>query len=265
VNEAAQYLARAWSTNTRVASIPEFCRPKDRAEGYRVAAELAARYPAPVAGWKIAATSEAGQRHINVSGPLVGRIFADRLLPPGGIVPFVNNSMKVAEGEFAFRLAKDLPPRAHEYSREEVVAATASMHLALEVPDSRYEDFTKVGAAQLIADTACACWLVLGPPVEAEWRGVSLADHRLSGWLNGKKVNEGSGRAALGDPWIALTWAVNEASRYCGGMNAGDFVTIRHHRNLHRSLADRCRRRGADRLWHLRHPLGQNCRLDLWS
>lgn len=223
--EAAEFLSKTWYANTRVPSIPQPCRPKDRAEGYRVAAELSGVRAAPVAGWKIAATSEAGQRHINVEGPLIGRIYADRLLPPGAIVPFVDNVMKVAEGEFAFRLARDMPPREAEYTRDEVMAATASLHLSLEVPDSRYEDFTKVGAAQLIADTACACWLVLGPPVEAEWRGVSLADHRLSGWVNGKKVNDGSGKAALGDPWTALTWAVNEASRYCGGLSAGDFVT----------------------------------------
>jgi 2-keto-4-pentenoate hydratase len=222
---AASTLASNWAGATRVPAIPEDCRPKTRAEGYEAASAMAAVRKATVSGWKIAATSEAGQRHINVDGPLIGRIFADRLLPPGATVPFVNNIMKVAEGEFAFRFGKDLPPRAAEYTREEVVAATASMHLSLEVPDSRYEDFTKVGSAQLIADTACACWLVLGPPVEADWRGVSLADHRLSGWVNGRKVNEGSGKAALGDPWTALTWSVNEASRYCGGVKSGEFVT----------------------------------------
>jgi 2-keto-4-pentenoate hydratase len=43
------------------------------------------------------------------------------------------------------------------------IHAVASLHPAIEVPDSRYDDFTRVGAAQLIADTACACWFVPGP------------------------------------------------------------------------------------------------------
>ena len=34
------------------------------------------------------------------------------------------------------------------------LAAVATLHPAIEVPDSRYDDFTRVGAPQLIADNA---------------------------------------------------------------------------------------------------------------
>ncbi len=53
----------------------------------------------------------------------------------------------------------------------------ASLHPAIEVPDSRFADFTRAGAAQLVADNACAHQFVLGPPTEAEWRGLDLAAH----------------------------------------------------------------------------------------
>jgi 2-keto-4-pentenoate hydratase len=36
---------------------------------------------------------------------------------------------------------------------------------------------------------------------------------------------ETTGQAVLGDPRKALTWFVNEASSYCGGVKAGQFVT----------------------------------------
>ena len=39
---------------------------------------------------------------------------------------------------------------------DEVLAAVATLHPAIEVPDSRFDDFTIVGAPQLIADNACA-------------------------------------------------------------------------------------------------------------
>jgi 2-keto-4-pentenoate hydratase len=103
--------------------------------------------------------------------------------------------------------------------------AVGSLHLSIEVPDSRYADFTKVGAAQLIADTACASWLVLGPAVETPWRHIDLSAHAVKAYRNGGKVAEGTGRAVLGDPRKALAWFVNEASRYCGGVKAGQFVT----------------------------------------
>lgn len=222
---AADMLLRHWAETTRISALPEAVRPETRKEGYAVAAAVARLSGSAVAGWKIAATSQAGQKHINVDGPLIGRILEKRLLTPGAAVPLGDNIMRVAEAEFAFGFARDLPPRLEPYTQEEALAAVGSLHLSIEVPDSRYEDFTTVGAAQLIADTACASWLVLSPPVETPWRDIDLAAHAVTGWRNGKPVAEGTGKAVLGDPRIALTWFVNEASTHCGGVVAGQFVT----------------------------------------
>jgi 2-keto-4-pentenoate hydratase len=223
--KAADILYSNWMATTRIATLPDDCRPASRAEGYDTAAAVARRSGSETAGWKIAATSEAGQRHINVDGPLIGRILKDRLLAPGASITLGDNIMRVAEVEFAFGFGEDLPPRDTQYTVDDVLRAVSSLHLSIEIPDSRYSDFTKVGAAQLIADTACASWLVLGPPVKAAWRDIDLALHAVKGFRNGAVVAEGSGKAALGDPRLAMTWFVNEACRYCGGVEAGQFVT----------------------------------------
>lgn len=223
--EAAAILLDAWRGLRRVEALPETCRPGDRAAGYAVGAALARASGDRVAGWKIAATSAAGQKHINVDGPLAGRILAGRVLAPGARVPLDGNLMKVAEAEFAFAFGRALPARDTPYERDEVLDAVIAMHLSIEVPDSRYEDFTKVGAPSLIADTACASWLVLGPAVEAEWRGIDLSTHTVTAYKNDAEAAVGSGKAVLGDPRIALTWLVNEAARYGGGVEAGQFVT----------------------------------------
>jgi 2-keto-4-pentenoate hydratase len=222
---AADLLLRNWSATTRIAALPETMRPTSRAEGYAAAEAVARRSGSAVAGWKIAATSEAGQKHINVEGPLIGRILRSRLLSPGASVTLGDNVMRVAEAEFAFAFSRGLPAREEPYSEAEALAAVGSLHLSIEVPDSRYQDFTKVGAAQLIADTACASWLVLGPAVDAPWRHLDLSSHGVKALLNGRPAAEGTGKAVLGGPLKALTWFVNEASRYCGGVEAGQFVT----------------------------------------
>ena len=222
---AADVLLQNWATTTRIAELPATMRPKSRGEGYEAADAVARQSGSTVAGWKIAATSEAGQKHINVDGPIIGRILNSRLLAQGASVPLGDNIMRVAEAEFAFGFAKDLPPRAIPYTQDEVLAAVSALHLSIEVPDSRYQDFTKVGAAQLIADTACASWLVLGPAVDRPWHGLDLSVHAVKGLLNGEVKAEGTGKAVLGDPRQALTWFVNEASTYCGGVKAGQFVT----------------------------------------
>lgn len=222
---AAELLLRNWAATTRIPALPDGLKPASRRDGYDAAAEVARRSGSDVAGWKIAATSVAGQKHINVDGPIIGRILTSRMLPQGTAVPLGDNIMRVAEAEFAFGFTRDLPPRAAAYSPEEALAAVGSLHLSIEVPDSRYQDFTKVGAAQLIADTACASWLVLGPAVDRPWRDLDLSAHAVTGLLNGTVAAEGTGKAVLGDPRLALAWFVNEAATYCGGVKAGQFVT----------------------------------------
>jgi 2-keto-4-pentenoate hydratase len=225
MERAGALLLGHWRANTRIDAIPDAIRPMSRSDGYAAGAALARQSGSPVAGWKIAATSAAGQKHINVDGPIIGRILAERLLPPGAAVTLGDNIMKVAEAEFAFSFAQDLPPRAAPYGQDECMAAVAGLHLSIEVPDSRYRDFTSVGAPQLIADTACAAWLVLGPAVDVPWRDIDLSSHVVTGFRNGEKVAEGTGQAVLGDPRKALTWFVNECAAYGGGVKAGQFVT----------------------------------------
>jgi len=132
--------------------------------------------------------------------------------------------MKVAEAEFAFRMGSDLPKRASSYRVDEVLAAVATLHPAIEVPDSRYEDFTRVGAAQLIADVACGCWFVIGPEVQADWRARDLVQHGVSAYRNGALAGQGSGANVLGDPRAALAWIANELCAYGEGLRAGEVV-----------------------------------------
>ena len=224
VRTAAATLWRHWQQLTRLAELPAPCRPATRAEGYSIQAELARQSGENVVGWKIAATSQAGQQHIHVDGPIAGPLLAARALAPGARVPLAGNNMNVAEAEFAFRIGRDLPARAQDYAVEEVLAAVASLHPAIEVPDSRYADFTCVGAPQLIADAACACWFLIGPTVGVDWRARDLVRHGVAAYRNDALAAQGSGANVLGDPRRALAWIANELGRYGAGLRAGDVV-----------------------------------------
>jgi 2-keto-4-pentenoate hydratase len=225
IDAASAFLAAHWREGRHVAALPPELRPGSRAEGYAIQERIEALSAEPLRGWKIAATSAAGQRHINVDGPMAGRLLAERIVPEGEPVSLGANRMRVAEIEFVFRMARDLPPRDAAYAVEEVMAAVASLHLGIEVPDSRFLDFTTVGAAQLIADNACADQFVLGPEVGAIWRSVDLAAHLVQGRTDRGLVHEGLGANVLGDPRLALTWLVNELSRHGTLLGAKQIVT----------------------------------------
>jgi 2-keto-4-pentenoate hydratase len=223
---ASDLLWSCWQSGRRLAGgLPEDVRPKTRDEGYAIQALLERRSNAPVFGWKIAATSRAGQLHIGVDRPMGGRILAEQAFASGAEVPFGSNSMRVAEPEFAFRMARGLEVRASPYTMEEVLQAVESLHPAIEIPDSRYEDFATLGAAQLIADNACAHYFVLGPAAPNHWRALDLVSHKVTVMVLGKREHVGSGAAVLGDPRMALTWLANELSAIATPIQAGQVIT----------------------------------------
>jgi 2-keto-4-pentenoate hydratase len=214
-----------WQAGTVMGGLPPDLKPQTRAEGYAIQAHLETQSPKPLAGWKIAATSLAGQRHIGVDGPIAGRLLAEFLHPDHATVSIAHNRMRVAEPEFAFRFAHGLAPRPEPYSVDEVMAAVGSLHLAIELPDSRYADFAKAGGPSLIAEAACARDLVVGRPVHADWRALDLAKHAVTGIVQGRYARDGSGGNVLGDPRVALAWLVNELSGLGIPVKANELVT----------------------------------------
>lgn len=222
---ASDVLWTHWQRGDRLGALPDGMRPLTLEDGYAIQGCLERRSTAPLAGWKIAATSKAGQAHIAVDGPLAGRLLAERVFESGSRLRFGCNHMRVAEAEFAFRMAVDVSPRRTPYTVDDVLARVATLHPAIEVPDSRYIDFTIVGAAQLIADNACAHEFVLGPSASGAWRSIDLAGHRVTGAVAGKVERDGLGANVLGDPREALAWLVNELSQLGLTLRAGQVVT----------------------------------------
>ena len=158
---ASELLARHWREGRVLDALPTSLRPANREEGYLIQRQIEALSDSPLFGWKIAATSAAGQRHIGLDGPIAGRLLAETVHSDGDLIPFGANRMRVAEAEFAFRMGGDLPPRDRRYEVSEVLDAVSELYLAIEIPDSRFADFVKVGGPQLIADNACAHRFVL--------------------------------------------------------------------------------------------------------
>ncbi len=222
---AAAVLHGAWVDGAKLGALPVALRPRTRAEGYAVQAALVGRIGGAGYGWKIAGTNEAGRRHINVAAPLAGRMLGGWVLAPGQPAPIGGGVLCVAEPEFAFRMACDLPPRAAPYSAREAADAVASLHPAIEVPDTRFADVVAAGEGQLIADLACGWRFLLGASAPERWRGLDLAAHRVSAAVGGAVPAVGEGRNVLGDPRAALAWLVNELSGLGITLRAGEVVT----------------------------------------
>jgi 2-keto-4-pentenoate hydratase len=221
---ASKMLHDHWRAGTKFAGLDDSVRPHDRIEAYAIQGGIEKYSSESLFGWKIAATSEAGQKHINVDGPMAGRILAETVIPDGGAASMAGNEMRVAEPEFAFRMRVDLPARTTPYTVQQVLDAVDTLHPAIEIPDSRFQDFVSAGAAQIIADNACAHLFVLGSPTSADWRALDLVGERPVIMMRGQQFT-GHGKNVLGDPRVALTWLANELRQLGVPLKAGCVVT----------------------------------------
>lgn len=229
-HDAARLLWTCRQSGTVIDALPGALRPADTLAGHAIQAALPDVADRPVVGWKIAATSAAGQAHIQVDAPLPGRILDAFVQPMGATWSLAGNRMRVVEPEFAFCMGAALPPRPLPYAADEVLAAVASLHPAFEVPDSRFADFARAGKAQLVADDACCGRFAFGPAAPAAWRTFDLAAHPVRATVFGadgqvRYTRDGEGRALLGNPLTALTWLANELSSFGIGLRAGDWAS----------------------------------------
>lgn len=223
--DAARQLHECWQLGRVIDVLADPSRPKTPDDGYAVQAALAQLQAETVIGWKIAATAQAGRDHINVDRPLAGRLFPSIVFESGASVSMQNNQMMVAEAEFVFKMGSTLNPQAEPFSEPEVAAAISTLHPGLELPDSRFSDFTGVGTACLIADNACASQFVLGPAAPLPFSSALLGDHPSALLVNGHVVSTGTGADALGGPLTALTWLANTLRNLRIPLKAGQFVT----------------------------------------
>jgi len=224
IQDAVMLLMAARGDHRRLEAFPPACRPATLEEGYAIQEAFTAAWAAPVAGYKIGCVSPETQKVMGTTRPFLGRVFAPTLLRSPAQVPAKAFHIRGMEPEFAFTMARDLPSRAAPYRRDEVADAVAAIHAALEIIDTRWTDWFKVGVASVVADNGANGALVLGPAC-ADWRAIDLPAARGVLRFDGKTIAEGTGSAVMGNPLDALVWAANDLSQRGFGLKAGDAVT----------------------------------------
>ena len=222
---AAELLLAARRDRRPLDGLPAELRPADLDEGYAIQrAFVEGRGVRPV-GYKIGCTSELAQKALGIAEPVVGCALEPEVLQSPASFSASSFLQHFLEPEFAFRLARDLPPRDAPYEQPEVTEAVDLTFPAIEIVASGFgAAWSEVGAAQLIADNSAHALLILGEGRE-DWRGLDLAAQAVSLEIDGALATQGVGANALGHPLRALTWLANDRVRRAEGLKAGDIVT----------------------------------------
>jgi 2-keto-4-pentenoate hydratase len=198
---ATLLLAARKDQTKRIASLPDAVQ-HEVAKSFRIG------------GWKVGAPG---------GNMICGGLPEATIQPSGAALAAATHPLRMVESEVAFRVGTDLPPRATQYSRAEVVAALATMHPVIEVCESRYVEPNDFDLMAQLADTQSHGGLVYGPG-RADWQGVDLAQEHCRQLVNGTINAERTGYP-FGDILRLVEWLANEGSVRAGGLKAGQFVT----------------------------------------
>jgi 2-keto-4-pentenoate hydratase len=173
-----------------------------------------------IVGRKAGLTAKAVQTQLGVDQPDFGVLFEDMRVCDGGTLDPAKTLQPKAEAEIAFVLGADLPDA--DTTVEQVAAAVASVHAAIEIVDSRIADW-KISFADTVADNGSSAFFVLaenGLPLT----GLDLEGAAMEMDVGGKTASTGVGAAALGNPLNAAAWLAQTLARKGEPLKAGDIL-----------------------------------------
>ncbi|GAB7054122.1 fumarylacetoacetate hydrolase family protein [Paenibacillus sp. YK5] len=191
-------------------------------DGYRIQEALIARKLEQgyrVIGPKMGLTSRAKMKQMNVEEPIYGFIF-DYMVVEGDVLRLDELIHPKVEAEIAFVLAADV--QGPGVTAAQVLAATEYVVPALEIIDSRYEDF-QFALPDVVADNASSSRVFIGSgfrsPVglELDLIGVTLS-------INGEWKDAGAGAEVLGHPAESVAMLANMLSRRGQSLKAGQVI-----------------------------------------
>ena len=214
--ETVNLLLDARRTGRTLAGLPAALTPADMTEVYAVQDKLAAVF-GEIGGWKIGAPSPEAT-------PMFAPMPLAWMAPSGSVLSGDRWRYRGMEAEVVFLVGKDLPRRPQPYSREEVLAAMASCHPAIEVLETAFADPTQVAREAMLADLQLHGGFVYGPAFDA-WRQVDFNHETVTLSVDGVVRVERTGSNTSGDLLKLLPWLANEGAARTGGLRAGQWIT----------------------------------------
>lgn len=168
-------------------------------------------------GVKMGLTSRAKMQQVGVDEVLWGRLTDAMRLEEGATLSHGRYVHPRAEPEIAFLLKA---PLTGEVTAFEAMAAVEAIAPAIEIIDSRYENF-KFTLPDVVADNSSSSGFIIGnwfhPDTPIDNLGIILE-------ADGRPVQVGSTAAILGHPVRSLVQAARLVSRAGETLNAGDIV-----------------------------------------
>ena len=187
----------------------------------------------PSLGWKVGATSAVSQEKLGVKAPICGPVFERTIFQSGDKVDLSGfHHQPGLESEFAFTIGLTVRPGGPAMTALTVREMVSTVHVAIELVCSRFEENFAADPALLVADGALHAGLVLGPGSEPD-KVPDLTGHQLRTLIDGREIAVGTGFEVLGDPYESLAWLCNHLNKRGLTLPSGSVVTTGAATGLH--------------------------------
>lgn len=213
---AADLLLDARRTGKPIGDLPKELQPTSLEEAYFVQDRMSWVYE-DIGGWKIGAPTPDAT-------PSFAPMPKAWMSCSGCEIRGLTHRYRGLEAEIAFLMGADLPPRGTPYTREEVVAAIASMHPAIEVLETAFVDPSQVGKFTSLADMATHGGFVYGDAAP-NWQSIDFTKESVTMTVDGAVRVERTGSNTAGDLMRLLPWLANEGASRTEGLKKGDWIT----------------------------------------
>ena len=213
INKAADILYNSRINLKRIKELPKDCAPKSTQEAYAIQDELTKKYLSAkektlIIGKKIGCTNNAAKIQLNIRESFFGNIFSNNISKSNTIINSNKYFSPFVEPEFSFVMKNELDVSKAPYSSNIVYESILAVLPSIELVDSRYEDWTRVGVNNLIADNAVHAHWVYGIETK-DLNSFDFNNHSVDLFINGKFIEKGNSSAVMGNAINSLTWLIN--------------------------------------------------------
>lgn len=195
----ANVLREARLNRSPIAQISKEISAFSRAEAYSIQELQLKKHLAAhetQVGWKMGLTSEAKRRQMNLDSPLYGFLTDKMQVANEGVFTLKNSIHPKIEPEIAFLINQDLSGK---ISRAQALAACGGVASALEILDSRYQEFKYFSMEDVIADNSSSSHFVVGPWLK-DFQKLGLLNLSMQMSVDGKVAQSGVSKDISGDP-----------------------------------------------------------------
>ncbi len=199
IEALAEHLEEAQLTATPVTKVTDTYPAMDHDDAYAVQDAIRRRKVdrgARIVGLKMGLTSFAKMAQMGVESPIRGFLPDEAQVAEGEPIPTTWLIHPKIEPELAF--VTSAPLHGPGCTIEQVLQATARVHPAMEIIDSRYENF-RFDLTSVIADNTSTCRFVVGEAWIAPGT-LDLAAVEVELSVDGVLAHRGTAAAVLGDP-----------------------------------------------------------------